>query len=272
MDGTAIPDQMPADNLARHEQPEYGGFAFITEANRLSLISHLAWSWLVIPSCDRREKYERMRKEDIAQVPGGSYGTNHTSYFSYVRRSTQKKLTKEAWPMTEHPPVTLASLNRPNQLLVARKPGARTNLPLPLTSFVGRAREKPEVKDLVSTSRLLTLVGAPGVGKTRLALEVAASMLDHFPDGVWLVELAPLADPVLVIHALAVTLGLQEHASSPLLQIVTTYLEPKQMLLVLDNCEHLLDSCAQLVHALLRVCPISRFWPPAVRPWGSPEK
>lgn len=157
--------------------------------------------------------------------------------------------------MTEHPPVTLASLNRPNPPLVARKPGARTNLPLPLTSFVGRAREKPEVKDLVSTSRLLTLVGAPGVGKTRLALEVAASVLDHFPDGVWLVELAPLADPVLVIHALAVTLGLQEHASYPLLQIVTTYLEPKQVLLVLDNCEHLLDSCAQLVHALLRVCP-----------------
>jgi predicted ATPase/class 3 adenylate cyclase/Tfp pilus assembly protein PilF len=131
------------------------------------------------------------------------------------------------------------------------------NLPIQLTSFIGREREMEQVKQLLSVTRLLTLIGPGGTGKTRLSLHVAADLLDleRFPHGVWLVELAPLADPTLVPQAVAAALGVREGAGRSTLESLKEYLHSKQLLLVLDNCEHLVEACAQLADALLRSCP-----------------
>lgn len=131
----------------------------------------------------------------------------------------------------------------------------RHNLPVQLTSFVGREREMAEVERLLVTTHLLTLTGAGGCGKTRLSLQVAADVLDEYEDGVWLVELAPLSDPSLLPQAVAAVLGVKEEPGKPLLQSLGEYLKPKQSLLLLDNCEHLLAACAGLADAILRGCP-----------------
>lgn len=126
------------------------------------------------------------------------------------------------------------------------------NLPRQFTSFVGREKEIAEVKDLLFRTSLLTLTGAGGSGKTRLAIQVAAHLLEQFPDGVWLVDLAPLADPTLVVQTVASVLGVREQPSRPLLATLTDYLRTKTLLLVLDNCEHLVDACARMGEALLQ--------------------
>jgi len=131
----------------------------------------------------------------------------------------------------------------------------RHNLPVQLTSFIGREKEMAELKRLLSGSRLLTLTGSGGTGKTRLALHVAADLLDSFGDGVWLVELASLSDPDLVPQTVAAVLGVREEPSYPLMQALADYLRARALLLILDNCEHLIEACAQLVEALLRACP-----------------
>jgi class 3 adenylate cyclase len=131
----------------------------------------------------------------------------------------------------------------------------RTNLPAQLTSFVGREKEIAEIKQLLASHRLVTLTGPGGTGKTRLALHVAAEVLETFPDGVWLVELAPLADAALVPRAVATVLGLREDAGRPILATLTDFLSARNLLLILDNCEHVVEACAQLADALLRACP-----------------
>ena len=144
------------------------------------------------------------------------------------------------------------------------------NLPDQLTSFVGRARELSELRDALSETRLLTLTGAGGAGKTRLALQLAADALEHFPDGAWWVELAPLADPELVGDALAAALGVRPFPTMTALQASCAHLASARALLVLDNCEHVLAACA----AAGRGAPASAVprWscsPPAARRWGS---
>jgi predicted ATPase len=130
-----------------------------------------------------------------------------------------------------------------------------TNLPAPLTSFVGREREVAEVGRLLTTTRLLTLTGAGGCGKTRLALEVGAALPRlAFPDGVWLVDLAPLTEPALVAGAVLAVLDLRA-ASRPAPAVLAEHLHDKHTLLLLDNCEHLIGACAELAEALLRACP-----------------
>jgi predicted ATPase/DNA-binding SARP family transcriptional activator/DNA-binding CsgD family transcriptional regulator len=134
----------------------------------------------------------------------------------------------------------------------------RHNLPPPRTSFVGREREMIEVKRSLSTTRLLTLTGAGGSGKTRLAIEVVRDLVGSYADGVWLIELAPLADPELVPQAVAGALGAQEQSGRPLLESLLDTLGDKEMLLLLDNCEHLIDAMARLTTDLLHCCPRTR--------------
>ncbi|MGB2698457.1 MAG: protein kinase, partial [Candidatus Zixiibacteriota bacterium] len=129
------------------------------------------------------------------------------------------------------------------------------NLPLQLTSFIGRDQQMADVRQLLRKNRLLTLIGAGGSGKTRLALEVARNLLRDFPDGVWLSELATLVDPSLVPYTVAASLGLKEESSRPLTKTLVDYLKGNKMLLVLDNCEHLIAACTSLVDTLLRGCP-----------------
>jgi predicted ATPase/DNA-binding SARP family transcriptional activator len=129
------------------------------------------------------------------------------------------------------------------------------NLPVQLTRFIGREREMAEVRRLLASTHLLTLTGAGGCGKTRLALQAAASVLEEFPDGVWLVELAPLVDPTLVPQAVAAVLGVREQPGRSVAETLLDRLRPRFLLLVLDNCEHLLTAVAQLAERLLRACP-----------------
>ncbi len=129
------------------------------------------------------------------------------------------------------------------------------NLPIQLTSFVGREHESAEVKRLLITSRLVTLTGTGGCGKTRLALKVAGDGLAEYSDGVWLVELAPVSDPALVPQTVAALLGVREEPGRPLAKTLADYLRPKSLLLILDNCEHLIEACASLAETFLRVCP-----------------
>lgn len=129
------------------------------------------------------------------------------------------------------------------------------NLPIQLTSFVGRESNLAEVKRLLSTTRLLTLTGTGGTGKTRLSLAAAADLLDDFADGVWLVELAPVADPNLIPRAVADAVGVRESVGLPLMTALSDYVRAKQMLLILDNCEHLIDASARLAEKLLHISP-----------------
>jgi non-specific serine/threonine protein kinase len=136
---------------------------------------------------------------------------------------------------------------------VAERPAS--NLPLQLTSFVGREREIAEVERLLADHRLLTLTGPGGSGKTRVALAVAFEVVECFEDGVWFVELAPLSDPDLVPQAVASVLGVREVPGRPLTETLVEHLGTKGLLLILDNCEHLVEACAALTDTLLRSCP-----------------
>ena len=137
--------------------------------------------------------------------------------------------------------------------LAARKGDARppNNLPHQLTSFIGREREIEEVRRLLMSSRLLTLTGAGGSGKTRLALEVASGLLDSYPDGIFFVNLAPITDPGLVTSAIANALDVRESAGHPLLDALKSYLQDKQVLLLLDNFEQVLEAAPLVVDLLL---------------------
>jgi len=126
-----------------------------------------------------------------------------------------------------------------------------TNLPEALTSFIGREREMVEVKRLLAGKRLVTITGAGGIGKTRLAMQAAAEVVDAYGDGVWLAEFASIRDPSLVATTIAQTLGVPERAGTPATELLCAHLKSRQVLLILDNCEHLLDSCAHLVNTLL---------------------
>ena len=129
-----------------------------------------------------------------------------------------------------------------------------TNLPAQLSDFIGRERAIAEVISLIRAHRLVTLTGSGGVGKTRLAQEVGHAVLAASPDGVWLAELAPLTDPTLVPRAVAAALGVFEVHDRPLLDTLIDFIGDKHLLLLLDNCEHLIDACAHLADALLRQC------------------
>jgi predicted ATPase/DNA-binding CsgD family transcriptional regulator len=129
------------------------------------------------------------------------------------------------------------------------------NLPIRLSSFIGREKELAELRRLLEGNRLLTLTGAGGCGKTRLALAAADELVETFEDGVWLVDLAPLADPSLVPQAVASTLGVREQPGRSPTETLSDYLASKKVLLVLDNCEHLIEACAELAESLLRSCP-----------------
>jgi hypothetical protein len=143
------------------------------------------------------------------------------------------------------------------------------NLPTPRTSFIGREREIVEVKRTLSMTRLLTLTGAGGSGKTRLALEVARDLIRTYPDGVWLVELAPLSEAELVPQEVAAALEVQERPGAPLTDTLAEALGEKGLLLIVDNCEHLVEAAAQLGDTLLDSCPRLRVLATSREPLGS---
>jgi non-specific serine/threonine protein kinase len=155
-------------------------------------------------------------------------------------------------------------------MLRAETSAAPNNLPRSVTRFVGREREIADVRGWLERTRAVTLVGPGGIGKTRLALETASLVLGEYRDGVWLVELAALADPPLVGQAVASVLGVREQRERSTTERLAEALEGKQVLLVLDNCEHLVDACARLVAELLAAAPGLRVLATSREPLGVP--
>ena len=178
------------------------------------------------------------------------------------------KILPESVSLRDLGKVRLKDLATPEHVYQVVHPGMRqafpalrsleatpNNLPQQATNFIGREQALVELKRLLAKTRLLTLTGSGGCGKTRLSLQVAAESLELFPDGAWFVELAPLSDPGLVLQTVATVLGLKEAQGKPIVQALTDHLKDKRLLLLLDNCEHLLDGCAQLADTLVRQCP-----------------
>jgi predicted ATPase/class 3 adenylate cyclase len=129
------------------------------------------------------------------------------------------------------------------------------NLPLQMTSFIGREKEIKEIMQALQHNRLVTLTGSGGTGKTRLSLRVAEEMLETFKDGAWFVELAPLSDPTLVTGTVANLFGVREESGRPLVSTLTDWLKERDLLIILDNCEHLIDACAQFTEGVLHNTP-----------------
>lgn len=171
--------------------------------------------------------------------------------YEACRRALQDELVVEPSPETEMLKDWIEQASAEGNSLAA----SITNLPIYLTSFIGRQREMAQVKQLLSTERLLTLTGAGGSGKTRLAVQAATDLVDTFRDGVWWIELAALAEGALVPRSIAKGLGVSEVPRQPVRETLVNFLRPKQLLLVLDNCEHLSAACANLAERLLSACP-----------------
>ena len=157
------------------------------------------------------------------------------------------------WPKDSPPKIETQTANDQSAIRPAQP--MPNNLPRQLSTFVGREREIAEVRQLLSGTSLLTLTGAGGCGKTRLSCQVGAQVLEEFPDGVWLTELASLTDPASLPQTLASTLQIREQPGRPLTETISEYLAEKSALLILDNCDHLLTGCARLAGDLLRACP-----------------
>ncbi|HTS96692.1 MAG TPA: adenylate/guanylate cyclase domain-containing protein, partial [Streptosporangiaceae bacterium] len=164
----------------------------------------------------------------------------------------------------------LKDLGRPERIFQLQAPGLQAefpplrslanpalpnNLPAQLATFIGREQELSDVRALVDSSRLVTLTGAGGAGKTRLSLQVAAGLLDRCGDGVWLVELAAVTDEDAVAPAIAAALGIAREPGRPVLDVLLDALAPQDAVIVLDNCEHLIGACAKTADAILRRCP-----------------
>jgi non-specific serine/threonine protein kinase len=194
----------------------------------------------------RREalsQYERLREALLKE-----FGTEPEA----ATTSLQQQIWAGTFPSADSPPAGIPpEIEAPSAAQAARG----HNLPLARTSFVGRERETLEVKRLLAMTRLLTLTGAGGCGKTRLALKVAADLVGAYADGVWLVDLAPLADAELVPQAVAQALGVREQPGRALVQTLKDTLFSRKMLLVVDNCEHLVEAVVGLVDFLLDSCP-----------------
>ena len=131
----------------------------------------------------------------------------------------------------------------------------RTNLPSQLTSFIGREKEVEQIKNRLEKNRLVTLTGSGGVGKTRLSIQAASELLNEYPNGVWLVELAPITDPDFVSRAICGVLEISLPGNASPLTVLAEYLHAKKPLLIMDNCEHLIETCAQVCDSLLHACP-----------------
>jgi predicted ATPase len=152
--------------------------------------------------------------------------------------------------------------------LMARLVRVQHNLPREISTFIGRDLECTSVARLLATTPLLTLAGPGGVGKTRLALQVAGALAEDYGDGVWLIELGRVFDPVGVPHAVTQAVGAREQPGRPPIETLHDALTRSSALLVLDNCEHLIDACARLTDDLLRSCPQLRILATSREPLG----
>ena len=148
-----------------------------------------------------------------------------------------------------------ARRSEPPQTETVERPVSKNNLPASLTTFIGREKEQVEILERITEHRLVTLTGTGGVGKTRTAIKVGEQMLDSYAHGVWLVELAPLSNPEVLPQTVVAVFGIVAQGNLSHAQLLVNFLRAKTVLLILDNCEHLLEACAALVDTLLKNCP-----------------
>jgi non-specific serine/threonine protein kinase len=185
----------------------------------------MVWPGLVVEENNLQVQVSSLRKllgpQSVATVPGRGY-----------------RFTLKVEPTDAAPSCPLPVRNH--------------NLPAQLNSFIGREREIDEIRQSLRTARLVTLTSMGGTGKTRLSLQVAAEVVDEFSDGVWFVELAPVADERRVAQAVASVLGVKEEAGRPVVEALAKYASDRRMLIILDNCEHLAHACADLAKHLLQ--------------------
>ncbi|MCW3099979.1 MAG: hypothetical protein JWL77_5597 [Chthonomonadaceae bacterium] len=174
-------------------------------------------------------------------------------------RDFQAAARRRALPRSSALPLRTGSAERPP-----------SHIPHPITDVIGREQEVYEVEVCLASARLMTLTGVGGVGKTRLAIQIASESADCYPDGVWFVDLAPLANSALVAQAVVLALELREVPGRPLPDVLVDYLRPKHLLLVLDNCEHLVEECARIADRLLKECPHLRILTTSRQPLGIP--
>lgn len=179
---------------------------------------------------------------------------DHASYKTFSTPDELRELIENDLMLLLSERFELSEIGAETPLRPVEPPLPPNNLPGQLSPFIGREAEVARIKTLLAASRLVTLTGSGGVGKTRLSLKVAADLLPQFQHGIWLVELATLTNPALVPQAVATVLGLREEAGPSWLAALTNYLREKQLLLLLDNCEHLIEACAHLAEELLTAC------------------
>src|SRR5215217_597888 len=207
--------------------------------------AHVGLMRLYALSGRRREaltQYERLRETLYRE-------------FGAEPEAAATRLQEEIWAGTFPPAHSPLPAGSPSEEPHAAGAGGRHNLPLARTSFIGRERETLEIKRLLAMTRPLTLTGAGGSGKTRLALKVASELAGAYPDGTWLVELASLSEPELVPQVVAQALRVREQPGRSLVETLKDTLRSRKTLLVVDNCEHLIEAVVHLVDALLDSCP-----------------
>ncbi len=282
-------DQIVAENVARHRGTLHGPrgegdshfavFVRASEAVAAAVDMHLALSRETWPTASPLKVRVALHTCEAEITRGDYYGTD-------VNRCARlREMAKGGQILVSHATATLAKgqmprgatlrdlgthrlrgLRNPERVFELRHPDlpefdapARSlvagNLPLQLTSFVGRKRDVTAVRRLISSERMVTLTGPGGVGKTRLGLHAAEQSVRRFRDGVWLVELAPLTDEKLVVHAIASALEVREEHGLPLLATLAVRLHDKRLLLLLDNCEHVVEVVAAVATELLAACP-----------------
>ena len=177
------------------------------------------------------------------------------THFEHLQQLLQEELALDPEPET----IQLVEAIRKGEL--TSEPNLRSskrephNLPQRLTSFIGREKEMDVVVDLLSENRLVTLIAVGGIGKTTLSIQVGHQLIDSYADGVWLVELAPVLDPALLPQAVAFALGLKESADHSISEVLNNHLRNRNCLIILDNCEHLIDAARHFSESILQTCP-----------------
>ena len=204
--------------------------------NRIGRIHSVAYGGQILLSQETADLVMRTLPEGVSLKDLGEHRLKGMQWLERLYQICATGL------LAEFPP--LRSESRPSH-----------NLPLELTAFIGRQREIAQVQELLRAHRMVTLTGSGGVGKTRLSIQAAGGTLVEFPDGVWYVELASISDPDLLPQTVAVVLGLRDESTRPVMETLSAFLTSRELLLVLDNCEHLLEACARLADALLRKAP-----------------